>query len=158
MCVFVSVVLCPGPGPMICCDNRDVSRQLCIWPFGLFAGTAGRHFSAWLGEASVTCSPTRKSLRGSWISPSSVFHLIVILGRPMAVYTICPFLGPELGPILSGWVLYSRCLKNSSCARTLKRGANSFINQHLHWRWTFYVLIIWSSAQAAALIIVSSTP
>lgn len=53
------------------------------------------------------------------------------VATPMAVYTICPFLGPELGPILSG-----------------------FINQHLHWRWTFYVLIIWSSVQAAALIIV----
>ncbi|KAF8467594.1 MFS general substrate transporter [Russula ochroleuca] len=53
------------------------------------------------------------------------------VATPMAVYTICPFLGPELGPILSG-----------------------FINQHLHWRWTFYVLIIWSAVQAAALIIV----
>lgn len=52
------------------------------------------------------------------------------VATPMAVYTICPFLGPELGPVLSG-----------------------FIIQHLHWRWTFYVLIIWSSVQAAALII-----
>ncbi|KAI0283760.1 major facilitator superfamily domain-containing protein [Russula brevipes] len=40
------------------------------------------------------------------------------VATPMAFYTICPFLGPELGPILI------------------------FINQHLHWRWTFYVLII----------------
>ncbi|KAI0277126.1 MFS general substrate transporter [Russula aff. rugulosa BPL654] len=53
------------------------------------------------------------------------------VATPMAVYTICPFLGPELGPILSG-----------------------FINQHLHWRWTFYILVIWSSVQAAALFIV----
>ncbi|KAI0301207.1 major facilitator superfamily domain-containing protein [Multifurca ochricompacta] len=52
------------------------------------------------------------------------------VATPMAVYTICPFLGPELGPILSG-----------------------FINQHLHWRWTFYILIIWSFFQAVALII-----
>ena len=37
-------------------------------------------------------------------------------------------------------------------------GTNSFINQHLHWRWTFYVLIIWSFLQALALIIVSPTP
>ncbi|KAI9451097.1 MFS general substrate transporter [Russula earlei] len=53
------------------------------------------------------------------------------VATPMAVYTICPFLGPELGPILSG-----------------------FINQHLRWRWTFYILIIWSFVQAVALIIV----
>jgi len=52
------------------------------------------------------------------------------VATPMAFYTICPFLGPELGPILSG-----------------------FINQHLHWRWTFYILIIWSFVQAGALII-----
>jgi|SRR6267154_2351258 len=105
MYVFVSVVLCPGPMSRIlqfCCDNRDVSRQLCIWPFGLYAGAAGLRFSAWLGEVSVTCSPTQKSLRRSWMSPRSVLRLIVTLGRPMAVYTICPFLGPELGPVLSG--------------------------------------------------------
>ncbi|KAH9967017.1 MFS general substrate transporter [Russula compacta] len=52
------------------------------------------------------------------------------VAMPMAVYTFCPFMGPELGPILSG-----------------------FINQHLHWRWTFYVLIIWSFFQTVALII-----
>ncbi|KAI0269965.1 MFS general substrate transporter [Gloeopeniophorella convolvens] len=53
------------------------------------------------------------------------------VATPMAVYTVCPFLGPELGPMISG-----------------------FINQHLHWRWTFYILIIWSFFQALALIIV----
>ncbi|KAH9979929.1 major facilitator superfamily domain-containing protein [Lactifluus volemus] len=57
------------------------------------------------------------------------------VATPMAVYTICPFLGPELGPILSG-----------------------FINQHLHWRWTFYILIMWSFLQAVLLIIVKSNP
>jgi hypothetical protein len=36
------------------------------------------------------------------MSSCSVLRLIVTSGRPMAVYTICPFLGPELGPILSG--------------------------------------------------------
>lgn len=68
MCFF-SAVLCPGPMGYIlqcCCDNRDVSRQLCIWSSGLSAGTAGPRFSAWLAEVSVTCSPTRKSLRRSW--------------------------------------------------------------------------------------------
>lgn len=27
---------------------------------------------------------------------------LMILNSPMAVYTICPFLGPEIGPVLSG--------------------------------------------------------
>ncbi|KAI0700693.1 major facilitator superfamily domain-containing protein [Cytidiella melzeri] len=39
---------------------------------------------------------------------------------PMALYTLAPFIGPMLGPLLSG-----------------------FINQNTDWRWTFRVLIIW---------------
>ncbi|MCJ1313594.1 hypothetical protein MMC25_007273 [Agyrium rufum] len=46
----------------------------------------------------------------------------VDLQGPMMVYTASPFLGPELGPIIGG-----------------------FINQYTNWRWSFYVLIIWSS-------------
>ncbi|KAH9053374.1 MFS general substrate transporter [Lactarius vividus] len=53
------------------------------------------------------------------------------VATPMAVYTVCPFLGPEIGPVLSG-----------------------FINQHWHWRWTYRVLIIWSFIQAVALMLV----
>lgn len=68
MCFCCALSLCPGPVSCIlqfCCDNRDVPWQLCIWPFGLSAGTAGRRFSAWLGEVSVICSLTRKLLRRS---------------------------------------------------------------------------------------------
>ncbi|KAI9450430.1 major facilitator superfamily domain-containing protein [Lactarius psammicola] len=53
------------------------------------------------------------------------------VATPMAVYTVCPFLGPEIGPVFSG-----------------------FINQHLDWRWTYRLLIIWSFVQAVALILV----
>ncbi len=28
--------------------------------------------------------------------------LMMIWDSPMAVYTVCPFLGPEIGPVLSG--------------------------------------------------------
>ena len=48
----------------------------------------------------------------------------------MAVYTASPFLGPVVGPILSG-----------------------VINQHLPWRATWYTIIIWSAVELAALVI-----
>ncbi|KAJ3561103.1 hypothetical protein NP233_g10402 [Leucocoprinus birnbaumii] len=50
------------------------------------------------------------------------------VATPMAIYTISPFLGPVIGPLISG-----------------------FINQHLEWRWTFYLVIAWSFAQLVAL-------
>ncbi|KAF9446914.1 MFS general substrate transporter [Macrolepiota fuliginosa MF-IS2] len=48
--------------------------------------------------------------------------------NPMAFYTISPFLGPVVGPFIAG-----------------------FINQHLNWRWTYYLVIIWSFGQFIAL-------
>ncbi|RDL36997.1 MFS general substrate transporter [Venustampulla echinocandica] len=42
---------------------------------------------------------------------------------PMMIYTASPFMGPALGPLIGG-----------------------FINQYTSWRWTFYVLLIWSGA------------
>ncbi|KAJ5116798.1 hypothetical protein N7456_001146 [Penicillium angulare] len=45
------------------------------------------------------------------------------LALPMMIYTTSPFIGPELGPLLGG-----------------------FINQYTNWRWTFYALICWAAA------------
>ncbi|KAL5592415.1 hypothetical protein FOBRF1_013441 [Fusarium oxysporum] len=42
------------------------------------------------------------------------------LQAPMALFSIAPFLGPSLGPLIGG-----------------------FINYNVDWRWTYYVLIIW---------------
>src|SRR5271156_3861581 len=47
---------------------------------------------------------------------------------PMVIYTLGPFVGPTLGPVVGG-----------------------FINQHVSWRWTFYVVIIWSGIQVFSL-------
>jgi multidrug resistance protein len=44
------------------------------------------------------------------------------LQLPMMIYTGSPFIGPTMGPLIAG-----------------------FINQYTSWRWTFYVLIIWSA-------------
>lgn len=45
------------------------------------------------------------------------------LQLPMLIYTGSPFIGPSIGPLIGG-----------------------FINQYANWRWTFYVLLIWSGA------------
>ncbi|KAK2762839.1 hypothetical protein FQN54_001014 [Arachnomyces sp. PD_36] len=51
------------------------------------------------------------------------------LAAPMMIYTASPFVGPELGPLVGG-----------------------FINYHTSWRWTFYVLIIWTGAVLVSIV------
>ncbi|KAL1618044.1 hypothetical protein SLS56_010749 [Neofusicoccum ribis] len=51
------------------------------------------------------------------------------LSAPMMIYTASPFIGPEVGPLVGG-----------------------FINQHTSWRWTFYVMLIWAGAQLALIV------
>ncbi|KAK4506913.1 hypothetical protein PRZ48_000646 [Zasmidium cellare] len=46
------------------------------------------------------------------------------LSAPMMVYTAAPFVGPEIGPVVGG-----------------------FINQYTNWRWSFWVLVIWAGIQ-----------
>ncbi|KAF7858804.1 hypothetical protein EAF04_008847 [Stromatinia cepivora] len=50
------------------------------------------------------------------------------LQAPMLIYTASPFIGPSFGPFISG-----------------------FINQYTTWRWTFYVLIIWSACNLSLI-------
>ncbi|CED85543.1 Synaptic vesicle transporter SVOP and related transporters (major facilitator superfamily) [Phaffia rhodozyma] len=52
------------------------------------------------------------------------------LGTPMAVYSTSPFFGPVLGPVIGG-----------------------FINQNTSWRWSYYMVMIWSFIQFIALVI-----
>ncbi|EPQ30350.1 uncharacterized protein PFL1_01876 [Pseudozyma flocculosa PF-1] len=47
---------------------------------------------------------------------------------PMAVFTLSPFLGPASGSLLSG-----------------------FINQNVQWRWSFWVINIWSACTLVAI-------
>lgn len=46
------------------------------------------------------------------------------LSGPMMIYTASQFVGPQLGPVIGG-----------------------FINQFADWRWSFWVLIIWAAVQ-----------
>lgn len=52
------------------------------------------------------------------------------LQAPMALFSLAPFIGPSLGPLLGG-----------------------FINYNVSWRWTYYVLIIWSFAVWIAIVL-----
>ncbi|KAJ6007155.1 hypothetical protein N7522_005506 [Penicillium canescens] len=51
------------------------------------------------------------------------------LAFPMMLYTASPFVGPEVGPLVGG-----------------------FINAFTTWRWTFYVLLIWTGALLVSII------
>ncbi|KAF9494684.1 MFS general substrate transporter [Pleurotus eryngii] len=62
-------------------------------------------------------------------SVSDLFSDATIAG-PMALYTISPFIGPILGPLISG-----------------------FINQNLYWRWTYRLQLMWIFAQYLALFL-----
>ncbi|KAG8996476.1 hypothetical protein FRB94_008272 [Tulasnella sp. JGI-2019a] len=49
---------------------------------------------------------------------------------PMAVYSASPFMGPVLGPAISG-----------------------FINQNTNWRWTYWTIMIWTGVELALLVL-----
>ncbi|EXJ93232.1 hypothetical protein A1O3_01789 [Capronia epimyces CBS 606.96] len=51
------------------------------------------------------------------------------LQAPMMVYTASPFIGPGVGPIIGG-----------------------FINYNTSWRWSYYVLLIWSGVMLVTII------
>jgi multidrug resistance protein len=53
---------------------------------------------------------------------------------PMMFYTLTPFIGPVMGPAIGG-----------------------FINQFTTWRWTFYVLLIWTGITLITILFVPET-
>ncbi|OAX40792.1 MFS general substrate transporter [Rhizopogon vinicolor AM-OR11-026] len=61
-------------------------------------------------------------------SVSDMFPNLTI-ANPMAVYTMSPFIGPVVGPMISG-----------------------FINQNLYWEWTYRVQLCWIFAEFLMLV------
>ncbi|EMD41088.1 hypothetical protein CERSUDRAFT_111661 [Gelatoporia subvermispora B] len=53
------------------------------------------------------------------------------VANPMAIYTLCVFIGPVAGPLISG-----------------------FINQNVDWRWTYRVLLIWQFVLVLCLVFI----
>ncbi|KAH7129000.1 major facilitator superfamily domain-containing protein [Dactylonectria macrodidyma] len=56
------------------------------------------------------------------------------LQKPMLFVSLAPFVGPACGPLVGG-----------------------FINSHLHWRWTYYIILIWSSIILVAVALMPET-
>lgn len=52
------------------------------------------------------------------------------LQHPISVFSVSPFIGPSLGPLIGG-----------------------LICSYLNWRWTYYILIIWSFVLWLAIIL-----
>lgn len=52
------------------------------------------------------------------------------LSLPMVVFTASPFIGPQIGPVVGG-----------------------FINQYADWRWTFYIMIIWAGVELVMIFV-----
>ncbi|KAI0047960.1 MFS general substrate transporter [Auriscalpium vulgare] len=74
------------------------------------------------------CGSSFLSVAGGSVTDLFPNHQVA---TPMALYTISPFLGPIIGPIYGG-----------------------FVNQNTTWRWTYWVLIIWSFAQLVAILLI----
>lgn len=89
--------------------------------FGNFPGIlVGRFIQGFAGSAFL-------SVAGGSVSDLWAGNKV---GRPMALYSACPFLGPVLGPVMA-----------------------SFINQSLHWRWTWYISTAWCFAELALIVL-----
>ncbi|KAI9443724.1 MFS general substrate transporter [Russula earlei] len=114
-----------GTGPLFTGPLSEVYGGNIVYRVSLvlfFAFNSPIPFSPHIGF----CGATSLTVAGG--SVGDMFSNMTI-GTPMAVFTITQFLGPEFGPLLSG-----------------------FINQNMIWRCTYYFLIIWSFMQAVALI------
>ncbi|KAE9398023.1 MFS general substrate transporter [Gymnopus androsaceus JB14] len=124
-----------GLGPLLAGPLSEVYGRNIIYRVSfilLFAFSFGVAFSPNIAVHFVFrfitgfCGSTFLSVAGG--SVSDLFDNKTV-ANPMAVYTISPFIGPVVGPLIR------------------------FINQNTNWRWTYYTLIIWTFVQIIALFL-----
>ncbi|KAL8417956.1 hypothetical protein RB594_001537 [Gaeumannomyces avenae] len=147
-------------GPMTAefgCSNLVATIGLSTFVLGIAMGPAWSPLSEFYGRRPIYLASFL--LFAVWIVPSAVAHNIetMIVARffqgftgsaflsvsggtvsdlfskqdmslPMAVFTLAPFIGPCIGPLMGG-----------------------FINTHVDWRWTHWVLVAWSLVLLAAV-------
>ncbi|KAH6957941.1 major facilitator superfamily domain-containing protein [Ilyonectria sp. MPI-CAGE-AT-0026] len=125
-----------GLGPMILAPLSEFygRRPIYVYSFSLFVVwllpcalaqnmstmLVGRFFDGFAGSAFL-------SVAGGTVSDLFSGHE---LSAPMMVYTAAPFLGPEIGPLVGG-----------------------FINQYCPWRWSFYFLLIWGGIELVLILV-----
>ena len=101
-----------------CLTSRSRSGRISLFisSSGSSLDSLDRHSYQSAAASSAMSLPTQKSGR-------KFLHLALTLltYRPMMIWSAAPFIGPVLGPLVSG-----------------------FINQNTDWRWTYYVIIIWA--------------
>lgn len=73
------------------------------------------------------CCSAFLSVAGGSMSDIWAGHQVAV---PTAIYTLSPFIGPMLGPLVSG-----------------------FINQNTNWRWTYRLLIIWVFVEVVVIFL-----
>ncbi|KAJ3891157.1 MFS general substrate transporter [Lentinula edodes] len=131
-----------GLGPLLAGPLSEVYGRNIIYRVSfilLFAFSFGVAFApnivVYLVFRFITgfCGSTFLSVAGG--SVSDLFDNKTV-ANPMAVYTISPFIGPVVGPLLISSL--------STC---------SSIPQNTNWRWTYYTLTIWTFTQTLALFI-----
>ncbi|RSH94280.1 hypothetical protein EHS25_004083 [Saitozyma podzolica] len=118
-----------GPASEFIGRSRVLHLSFAVfWLFNLpvaFANNIAVHlifrfFTGFAGSAFLSVS-------GGAVSDVFPNHLV---GTPMMVWSAAPFIGPTLGPLVSG-----------------------FINQNMSWRWAYYVIIIWAAIMMALLLL-----
>jgi len=114
-----------GMGPLVVAPLSEFYGRTPIYIIGFFFFFAFSFLVAFGNFAGFLVGRFIQGLAGSAflsVSGGTVTDLWsgTKVGRPMALYSICPFLGPVAGPVMA-----------------------SFINQSLHWRWTCYFSSIW---------------
>lgn len=94
----------------------------------LFSRVVGGFFaSSFMSVASGTFSDLfRQTERNS----NSKKDQVKELNKALVMYSVSPFLGPGLGPLIGG-----------------------FINQHMNYRWTFYIMAIWSGVMCVLVFV-----